>query len=284
MNKIMLLFLVSLFATNCGQVTQESQLLTTFRASNADNIPAISVHRGGKGLRNYPENCLESMQYLNDKMDAIYEVDVSETKDGVLVLMHDRNLDRTTTGAGPINEKTWSELKALYLVDDFDVVTAFHVPQFKDVLAWAVAKDIVLTVDIKKGVALKKVISEIQRFEAQDQCIVITYSLNQALKAYDLAPGMLLSVAARNQKELDALLASKIPTKNMIAFTGTRLSPKTLYDRLEDLDIVSMLGTLGNLDGRAEARGDHLYKKWKDLGADIIATDRPIAVSKILKN
>ena len=68
----------------------------------------------------------------------------------------------------------------------------------------------------------------------------------------------------------------------MIAFTGTRLSDVSLYESLHNNDIVAMLGTLGNLDGRAEARGDYLYTEWKKLGIDIFATDRPFAVDKVI--
>ena len=39
-----------------------------------------------------------------------------------------------------------------------------------------------------------------------------------------------------------------------------------------------ILGTLGNLDKQAEARGNNIYKKYADLGVDIFATDRPIEV------
>jgi glycerophosphoryl diester phosphodiesterase len=81
---------------------------------------------------------------------------------------------------------------------------------------------------------------------------------------------------------LDKLLNSGIPTKNMIAFTGTRLSDASLFKRLHSHDILTMLGTLGNLDKSAEARGDHLYNEWMDLGVDIIATDRPFAVSNAI--
>ncbi|MEL7339272.1 MAG: glycerophosphodiester phosphodiesterase, partial [Bacteroidota bacterium] len=46
--------------------------------------PLISAHRGGKGLAGYPENCLETMQYVYQNIDdAIFEVDVAQTKDGV---------------------------------------------------------------------------------------------------------------------------------------------------------------------------------------------------------
>ena len=82
--------------------------------------------------------------------------------------------------------------------------------------------------------------------------------------------------------EFDRLLKTKIPTENMLAFTGTRMSDKSLYQRLHNEDIVCILGTLGNLDKQAEARGDELYLGWKKQGVDILATDRPFEAYKAI--
>ena len=260
----------------------DSVLLENFRYSN-NKAPKISVHRGGKSIKNYPENCLENIQYVNDKMKAIYEIDVAKTKDGELVLMHDNAIDRTTTGTGLIKNKTYAELKAYNLVDDFGNETSFKIPLFSDVLEWSIVNNVVLSVDIKRSVPQSEVIKAIKYANAEDVCIIITYDLSQAKSAYALAPDMMLSVSGRDDVEVDALLESGIPTKNMIAFTGTRLSDKSLFKKLHNNDILCMLGTLGNLDKRAEVRGDNLYNEWLSLGADMLATDRPFAVANQLK-
>lgn len=93
---------------------------------------------------------------------------------------------------------------------------------------------------------------------------------------------MLISVSARNHAEFDRLLETEIPTENMIAFTGTRLSNASLYKRLHEENIVCILGTMGNLDGQAEARGGEMYKRWQKFGADILATDRPFEAYKAI--
>jgi glycerophosphoryl diester phosphodiesterase len=142
-------------------------------------------------------------------------------------------------------------------------------------LGWCKANNIILTVDIKRGVSQKQVIKAIDQANANDNCIIITYDVAQAQSAYNLAPDLMLSVSARNHKELDRLLETEIPTKNMIAFTGTRLSNVSLYKRLHDENVLCILGTLGNLDKQAEARGDQMYQRWKNFGLDILATDRP---------
>lgn len=262
---------------------RSSVLLEKFRYK-PNNKPLISVHRGGKGIKRYPENCLETLKYINDSIDAIFEIDVAKTKDNVLVLMHDNTIDRTSTGEGNISNYTFKALQEFYLKDDFGSTTKFKIPLFRDVLKWAKENNVVLTIDIKRSVAVEDVVQAIREVGAEDVSIIITYDLRQAELANATAPELLLSVSARNHQEFEWLLHSGIPTENMIAFTGTRLSPDSLYTKIHSYGIKTILGTLGNLDKRAEARGDSLYSSWINKGIDVIATDRPFAVANAIHN
>ncbi len=258
-----------------------SALIETFRYQPHAS-PWISAHRGGVGIANYPENCLETIKYVNDSIAAVFEIDVAKTKDGVLVLMHDNTLERTTTGTDKLTKYTFKELQEFQLVDDYGTMTNFKIPKFTDVLAWSKVNNAILTIDIKKSVDVAEVIQAIRENHAEDISVIITYDMEQARKAYMLAPELLLSVSARNQQELEWLLKSEIPTHNMIAFTGTKLSDTSLYHNLHKNGIKTMLGTLGNLDKQAEAKGDSLYIKWQKLGIDVFATDRPFEAAKAL--
>ncbi|WAC03157.1 hypothetical protein N7U66_05985 [Lacinutrix neustonica] len=77
-------------------------------------------------------------------------------------------------------------------------------------------------------------------------------------------------------------MQSQIPTENMLAFTGTRLSTNEFYNKVQSQGIKTILGTLGNLDQQAETKGDITYKVWQEKGIDVFATDRPFAVAKAL--
>ncbi|CAH8294504.1 glycerophosphoryl diester phosphodiesterase [Mariniflexile fucanivorans] len=281
---IICLFLVSFSCkvmTEKQTETNKSALISRF-AYSSNKTPIISVHRGGKSIENYPENCLETIKYINDSIPAIYEIDVAKTKDNVLVLMHDNSLNRTSTGEGDITNYTYQELQQINLEDDFGNETTFKIPLFKDVLIWAKTNHVILTIDIKKSVSVNQVVALVKETQAEDVAIIITYDMEQARAAYNASPNLLLSVSARNDKELDWLLHSEIPTENMLAFTGIQLSSEIFYKKLHDLGITCMLGTLGNLDNQAQAKGDYLYQKWVDLGVDVIATDRPFAVAASL--
>ena len=62
-----------------------------------DRPIVISGHRGGM-LDGYPENCIESFEKTLSYMESFFEIDPRLTKDGIIVLMHDETIDRTTTG------------------------------------------------------------------------------------------------------------------------------------------------------------------------------------------
>ncbi|AYJ41790.1 glycerophosphodiester phosphodiesterase [Lactiplantibacillus pentosus] len=74
-------------------------------------LTKIIAHRGSKGTR--PENTLPAfIAALEDGADGI-ETDVHLSQDGHLIIMHDEQVDRTTTGTGYIKDLTLAELKQL---------------------------------------------------------------------------------------------------------------------------------------------------------------------------
>ena len=104
-----------------------TQLLTCDESS-----VIVVAHRAD--WRNFPENSLEAVQSSIDMGVDMLELDVQRTKDGVLMLMHDHNLNRMTTGSGNIAETTWEEISKLYLKDHQGNVTTCKVPTLEDVL------------------------------------------------------------------------------------------------------------------------------------------------------
>ncbi|MBT3154081.1 glycerophosphodiester phosphodiesterase [Streptomyces sp. CHD11] len=83
-------------------------------------------HRGVMGVE--PENTLRSFVAAQEAGLDVIELDLHLSKDGALVVMHDREVDRTTDGTGAIADKTLAELRAL------DAGRGERVPLFEEVL------------------------------------------------------------------------------------------------------------------------------------------------------
>ena len=92
----------------------------------------VVAHRAD--WRNYPENSLEAIQSSIDMGVDMLEIDVQRTQDGVLILMHDHDLNRMTNGTGNIAETTWEEISKLNLKDHKGNMTPYKVAKLEDAL------------------------------------------------------------------------------------------------------------------------------------------------------
>ena len=75
------------------------------------NKITVTGHRGAAGLA--PENTLASIQLALDLGVDRIEIDVQQTKDNVIIVLHDRSLRRTTTGIGFVKTKNYADILKL---------------------------------------------------------------------------------------------------------------------------------------------------------------------------
>ena len=85
-----------------GDVTEEKD------KKKEESHMKIFAHRGFSGK--YPENTMLAFQKAYEVGCDGIELDVQMTKDGVLVIMHDETIDRTTNGTGTLRDYTYEEL------------------------------------------------------------------------------------------------------------------------------------------------------------------------------
>lgn len=104
----------------------------------------VASHRGD--WRNFPENSLPAIDNAIKMGVDIVELDVQRTKDGVLILMHDGTLDRTTTGKGKVSEVTMDSIAKLKLKNGCAIRTIHKVPTLEEALVHAKGK-IMLNLD-----------------------------------------------------------------------------------------------------------------------------------------
>ncbi|MBO4642565.1 MAG: glycerophosphodiester phosphodiesterase family protein [Bacteroidaceae bacterium] len=107
----------------------------------------IVAHRGD--WRNHPENSIPGFQSCIEMGIDMIEIDIQRTKDGELVLMHDRTVDRCTNGKGKIADMTYDEIQKLRLRPQHSAsVTRNHIPTLEEVLNLCKGK---ILINIDKG-------------------------------------------------------------------------------------------------------------------------------------
>lgn len=109
----------------------------------------IVAHRGASGSA--PENTFAAFEKaVESGVDAI-EIDVHQTMDGKIVIIHDDTLDRTTNSSGSIYEKKYEELKNVDAGSWFDVNYSDEtIPLFSDFLEFVKNKAGII-VEVKYG-------------------------------------------------------------------------------------------------------------------------------------
>ena len=286
-------FLLALLAFSLATCTPKATPRTAvnraydFFKYTPNQTTRISAHRGGGDLKSYPENCIESFAYLVSQIGTkanpvIIECDIDLTKDSVLVMMHDATLDRTTTGTGKLIDQTYEQVQQHKLEDNMGNPTPYRIPTLEQVLRWGKGR-VMFTLDVKRNVRFEKVVEMIRRTGTGDIAAVITYNAQDAARLHQLDPALMISVTIRNRTEYDRLHDLNIPDNRMIAFVGTREPEKALYDFLHEKGIATILGTLGNLDKQAIAKGDGVYREFAKNGADIMSTDRPLEIARAIQ-
>ena len=124
-----------------------ASVVAELRNPKSKNVLVI-CHRGD--WRNYPENSIPAIESVIKMGADIVELDIALTSDSVLVLQHDRTIDRCTTGRGKIIDMTYEEIQKYYLKNAHGARNSLDlkVPTLREALE--VCKDRIV-VNIDKG-------------------------------------------------------------------------------------------------------------------------------------
>ena len=157
-------------------------LLNKLKERGPHDYAMIIAHRGD--WRYAPENSLRGFaNCIKSGFDAI-EVDVRMTKDGVLVIMHDETVNRTTDGKGKVSDLTFEEIKKLHLKTPTNYVSDQTVPSFEEVLNLARGQ---ILVYVDKWQAHKEAVLEMVHRHGMDRQILLAGPVNMESDAYKLA-------------------------------------------------------------------------------------------------
>ncbi len=250
----------------------------------------VASHRGD--WRNYPENSIPAIESVIKMGVDIMELDLKMTKDSVLVLCHDRTIDRTTNGKGRVCDITYDSLMTFNLKRAHNVKTdTLKMPTLRQALECC--KDrIVVNVD--------------QGYEFYDQVLAITEELGvtdqilikgkkplpvvaekMAAHPHNMMYMPIIDILKPNGQKLfsEYMETGTVPLAYEVCYsemtpevqecmkkvvaTGSKLWVNTLWP--------SLCGGVGNDDDAAfecENPGE-VYDQYINMGVTMIQTDRP---------
>ena len=234
------------------------------------SIVLMSVNYGA--LTSAPENTMPAMEAAVDQMADFAELDVQETRDGVLVLFHDSTLERIDGTRRTIRSLSWDELQQVDAGGWYsEQYSGTRIPKLEDVIEYVRGR-MMLNIEIKYAGASsdlpEKVVDCIRENDFVEQCVVTSTSLSylKRVKAADsdIYTGYILSAAYGSYYEDDAI------------------------------DFISLISSSANrkLVERVHACGKEVHvwtvnkkselERMKMIGVDNIITDRPILAREVI--
>lgn len=267
--------------------TRNAADLKDFFRYTPDRIPFVSAHRGGP-RKGFPENCIATFENTLAHGPAILEIDPRYTKDGHIVLMHDATLDRTTNGTGKVADHTLEEISALRLKDTEGNLTDYRIPTLDEALQWAKGKTI-LVID-QKDVPMEARVKKILENKAAGSAIVISYSMEDTRKCYEMSKDILMEVMMGKIENVSAMDDSGVPWENVVGFVSHNLPvDESIFKEVHKRGAMCILGSSRNFDRQytsGKVNANELaagYRSLIDAGADIIEADLGIEAGNALK-
>jgi glycerophosphoryl diester phosphodiesterase len=234
----------------------------------------VGGHRGASAVA--PENTYAAFEQAIRDGASYTETDIRATSDGVLVLVHDATLDRTTDGSGPVSAMTLEELRRLDAGSWFG--EAFHderIPELPAFLAWIEARaPFGAAIEVKAPGVGGTVAALAWASPARDRLCIYAFDADEIRAAKAAAPDL--------------------PCVLLLRLTD---DPNEVVGRIEACDadgadvpwqwnagpLLAGMRERGYLVGGGSDEGGQAARELVEQGVDVIDTDHPAALLEAVR-
>ena len=220
----------------------------------------VYAHRGDSAA--YPENTLLAFQKAIESGAYGIELDLHATVDGTVVVIHDRSLERTTTGHGYVDEQTLDTVRAA------DAGAGQPVPTFAEVLD-LVGDRLHFDLEVKQPGIEAAVLDVLSAYPAT-RWAISSFEWEILKRLRELAPDAELWPLAMHIDDALLDVASVLGSPAVAVYAGAYTSPGAHVIR--EAGLAAMVWTVND---PAEAL------RVRDLGAMALCTDVPGAMVKL---
>jgi glycerophosphoryl diester phosphodiesterase len=245
-----------------------------FGALRTPGEPAfIAGHRGDRA--HFPENTLPALQGVLDSDFDFVETDIQLTADGVPVLMHDLDVDRTTNGSGYVADLTLAELKTLdagsWYAPEFAAVQVPTLDEFLAIFQHSKKKAMLELKGIWTPDQVRTVTALVYARGVQNRVIFEAFdfvTLEALQEAAPLFPRVLIQ---RYLPSDPVALANRFGAIALLTSPASLESDPTAIEKIHEAGLGIVLYTLNKKESWSEAL---------TLGVDGIITDKPSSLDK----
>ncbi|MCK5645385.1 MAG: hypothetical protein KAH97_01315 [Anaerolineales bacterium] len=235
----------------------------------------VIAHRGASAYA--PENTMAAfIRAFEIGADAV-ELDAKLTKDGVIAIIHDGSLDRTTTGNGRVNSINYREIRELDAGKKFSKeFEGERVPSLREVFEYT-ANRIRVNIELTNYTSVwdnlpEKVIELVTEFGIENEILISSFSPIALIKSKRIMPDLPIGLLVHEKEpKLIGYLKKIITRYEFFHPQETLIQQKNVNEYLETNK--SLIAWTVNEPGR--------IKELLTLGIAGIITDVPDIAIKI---
>lgn len=259
-----------------------------------NNSVLVVSHRAD--WRNAPENSLQAIQNCIDMGADMVEIDLKRTKDGHLILMHDKTINRTTTGKGNPEDYTLEELRQFRLKSGAGHKTRHLIPTFEEVMTLCKGK---IMVNVDKGYDyFEEAYDILEKTGTVQQCIIksdLPYEQVKMEKGEVIDKMIFMPVVKLHKDDAEAIIDGYLshvkPQAFELVFDNDSAEVQRLIKKVRGSGARIFINSLwpelcgGHDDDRAVElhQPDESWGWIIGQGAKLIQTDRPALMLEYLK-
>jgi len=177
----------------------------------------VIAHRGFSGIA--PENTMAAFQAAAD-LGVGFELDVTLSSTGEVVIIHDDTVDRTTNGQGAIGDLSLAEIKLLDAGSWFgEEFAGERIPTLREVLerfGGVVPIDIEIKDRTPHEPLADAVVAEIERTGMVDQVFVTAFNPYMLVRVREKNPDIRRGMLTGTFKDEDLILIKKVILRRLL--------------------------------------------------------------------
>lgn len=243
--------------------------------------PIVLAHRAGGNEA--PENSRAAFEKMADLGFTYIETDAHSTADGVVLLFHDPNLNRTTDASGKIGSMKWEEIQK---IADLSGNPPVRLEEILDDFP-----QLVLNVDIKDWRVLDPIVRLVRRKECTDRLVLSSFSEKRLVLARARIPGVstslgvaavarLAAASTMSRYARAAMLATVPGSKNGVqaaqvpeVYRGVRVITQNFIDTAHEHGLAVQVWTVNEATA---------MRRLLRMGVDGLITDQPSLARQVL--